>query len=152
MTSKAKSIDTYDTLTVCIGVIYCLSILFIQLITEIASWLLRRNNSSLPKPLAMNPSPKKKGVNSTLPKSPTQERQQSRTTEISTAISTESCVASGLHKEPTTVLKTTTNLQDGTMSQTLKTSKSGPTTRAARPRRVTKSNTTTQTPGLGFSV
>ena len=33
--------ETYDTLIVCIGVVYCLSILFIQLITEITSWLLR---------------------------------------------------------------------------------------------------------------
>lgn len=124
LTTKVSSSATYDTLTVCIGVIYCLSILFIQLITEIASWLLQRNNNSLAKSLATNHSPKKKGVNSTLSKSLTEEHHQSRTSEMSTATSKESCVASGLHKETTTVLKNTTNLQDGTLSLTLKTSKS----------------------------
>ena len=151
MTTKVSSSVTYDTLTVCIGVIYCLSILFIQLITEITSWLLRRNNSSSAKPLATNHSPKKKRVRSTQPMStidtPQQKTQRCPLVEASIETNVAPCVATGFLPEATTLPKRRLASKDGTMSQTSKTLKSGPSTQPARPRRATTSNTITPIAG-----
>ena len=143
--------ETYDTLTVCIGVVYCLSILFIQLITEITSWLLQRNNNSSAKPLATNHSPKKKGVHSTQPMStidtPQQKTQRCPLAEAPIATSAAPCVATGSLPEATTLSKRSLASKDGMMSQTLKTSKSGPSTQPARRRRATTSNQITSIAG-----
>ena len=151
MTTKVSSSETSDTLIVCIGVIYCLSILFIQLITEITSWLLQRNSNSLPKSLAMNHSLKRKGVSSTQPKSLTNCSQRETlccpVLEASIETSVAPCVATGSLPEATTLPKRRRASTDGMMSQTSKTLKSGPSTRAARPRRATTLNTITPIAG-----
>lgn len=138
---------TYDTLTVCIGVVYCLSILFIQLITEITSWLLQRNNSSSAKLLATNHSPKRKGVPSTQPMStidtPQEKTQRCPLVEASIETGVAPCVATGFLPEVATLPKRKLASKDGMMSQTSKTSKSGPSTQPARRRRATTSNQTT---------
>ena len=126
----------------------------ITLIGDLISCLFNLNNCSSQTPSATNPSTKKKVSSSSKQSatSRTHPKALSPALVTSTEPSVESSGATGSQPVATTQRKTRRTSKDGTTSQATKTSRRGRSTATAPLRVVTKSNKTTPTPGLGFSV
>ena len=148
-----NKLTNYDTVTVCVAVVYILFTLLIQAI----SWLLQQNNNSLLKLSATNPSLVTKLNNSSNQKlTMTQNLRDLRTKSLNPVVSTEiekeSIVTTGRQAEVTTPKKRRPTSKVGTTSRPSKTSKSGPSTQSASRQTNKRSSPTIQTAGLGFSI
>jgi len=141
-----------DVMFVMIAIVYTLSILFFQFTLEILKWLFNPNKSLLPLRSVTPQSESKRAVSNSqsmqTSKTPRKAASPARATSAVSAVAAKECsVASGFLQDVTTALKNPKILPGGTMSQTLKTSKSGPLTQPVRRQRVTTLNTTIRTPG-----
>ena len=144
-----NKLSNYDTVTVCVAVVYILFTLLIQAI----SWLLQLNRNSWPTQLAMNPSlVTKQKSNSNQSLTTIHKKAVSPSLVVSTRTSEECTATTGSQAAVTTVVKNSKTSKVGTTSRASKTSKSGPSTLTPSRQVKTKSNPTTPTAGLGFST
>jgi len=141
-----NKLSNYDTVTVCVAVVYILFTLLIQAI----SWLLQLNRNSWPTQLAMNHSlVTKRKSNSNQKLTTIQNMTVSPSPVVSTRTSEECTVTTGSQAAVTTVVKNVKTSKVGTTSRASKTSKSGPSTQSASRQTNKKSNQITKTLGFG---
>ena len=147
---KTQQIDPdIATFTVIVAIVYTLFTLLIQAI----QWLFQLNSNSLLKRSATNQSMVKKLQNNSNHRSTTiQNKTVSPSPVASTETSVGNTVTTGSQAVVTTPSKRRSTSKVGTTSRASKTSKSGPSTRTRSRQVKTKSNQTTQTAGLGFSI
>ena len=138
-TVENNSQQDYDIITIIIAIISII-------ITELGSCFIPSQKKSQ-EHLVTSHSPKKNVTSSSKRKSTTTAKtEQCHATVVSTATSVESSVATG------NLSTATSNSKVGMMSQPTRKSKSGPSTQSRSRRTTRKSNQTTLTAGLGFSV
>ena len=120
-----------DVIIIIVAICYTLFTLLTQFILEL--WLSFKNNSSSPKSLVTNPSPRTKACNNTQPTLTTKTlpRDPSPAQETSTRTRRVSSVATGFQPVATTLPKTKTNSLAGTTYPASRTSKNGRSTQAA---------------------